>query len=361
MNTIRIRSWRGSCALTFAAGLVGAIFVPTDRAQATGATTADKPTGREEMVLIGAGSFDMGFDDAYEDERPTHRVSLMPFYLDRHEVTNETFSMFVQATGYITQAERNGGCWCYLKDTDSFQYVTGADWRHPLGPASSRTLQMTHPVACVSWNDASAYAQWAGKRLPTEAEWEYAARSGKAGQFVADTEAGTPTRQADVSGHGHHHPPAGADQSPSSKSHSQGQDHSHGAAFETKVPANVWQGTWPTVNNQADGYFYTSPAGTFAPNEWGLSDMLGNVWEWTADWYAPDYYDKSPASNPGGPDEGEKRVARGGSWFCSPNYCGAYNSHYRGASPPDRSFNNVGFRCAADAGPGLESDGRARP
>ena len=114
------------------------------------------------------------------------------------------------------------------------------------------------------------------------------------------------------------------------------------------VKANVWQGIWPRANHLEDGYFYTAPVGSFPPNELGLHDMIGNVWEWTADWYAEDEYRTSRRLDPTGPTGGEHRVARGGSWFCSPNYCGAYNSHYRGASPPDRAFNNVGFRCAAD-------------
>jgi formylglycine-generating enzyme required for sulfatase activity len=283
------------------------------------------------MRLLPGGDFEMGSPEAghqahhprtegagapdpaheiYEDEVPVHRVTLSPFFLDVHEVTNEEFARFVQATGYQTDAERKGASWVFRKGATDWELVNGANWRHPLGPDDSIEGRMNHPVVHVSWNDAVAYATWAGKRLPTEAEWEYAARGGRRGQIY----------------------PWGNELKPGGQ-----------------VLANFWQGHWPDKNLLEDGYYYTAPVCSFPPNDFGLCDMVGNVWEWTADWYAEDYYRHSPSTNPQGPSSGEMRVARGGSWFCSPNYCGAYRVAFRGKSPPDASFNNVGFRCARDA------------
>ncbi|RKX32944.1 MAG: formylglycine-generating enzyme family protein [Candidatus Zixiibacteriota bacterium] len=296
-----------------------------------------------DLIYVTGSSFAMGYDQAYEDGRPVHEVTLNPFYIDRYEVTNARFREFVDAPGYVTTAEHGGYCWAYLEGAEDFQRILGAYWRQPEGPGSSIENRLNHPVVCVSWHDAAAYAAWAGKRLPTEAEWEYAARAGADDHYRADT--------GEHHG-GQDHATVANDHSPSSKSHRNNMEfHAMGAqqSGENQVRANIWQGTWPDVNHLDDGFFYTAPVGGFSPNDWGVHDMIGNVWEWTADWYAPDYYLNSPASNPSGPDSGDNRVARGGSWFCSPNYCGAYSTHYRGASPPDHAFNNVGFRCAADA------------
>ncbi len=245
-----------------------------------------------------------------QDERPAHRVTLSPFYLDATEVTNAEFARFVEATGYQTDAEKKGFAWVFKEGFKDWEAVEGADWRHPLGPDSTITDKMNHPVVNVSWNDAAAYAKWAGKRLPTEAEWEYAARGGREGTIY----------------------PWGQELKPSGR-----------------LLANFWQGIWPDHNLLEDNYYYTAPVGSFAPNDFGLYDMIGNVWEWTADWYEADYYKHSPTQDPQGPATGQMRVARGGSWFCSANYCGAYRVAFRGQSPPDSSFNNVGFRCARDA------------
>ena len=273
-----------------------------------------------DMVYISGGTFMMGYELGQVDELPLHEVALEPFLLDRHEVTNREFSRFVEATGYITRAENDGYCWAFLKGSNNFQKAAGANWRHPQGPDSKLEGRLDHPVVCVSWHDAAAYAAWAGKRLPTEAEWEYAARAGAEIHSIANTDSENNLLQ------------------PISTTIND----------REIVAANVWQGSWPEDNRLSDGFYYTSPVGQFNPNDFGLHDMIGNVWEWTSDWYAYDYYTVSPPFDPTGPEAGENRVARGGSWFCSPGYCGAYSSNFRGASPPDNTFNNVGFRCAAD-------------
>lgn len=256
-----------------------------------------------DMVLIHAGTYTIG--DGHD--APIRTVFLSPCYIDRHEVTNRQFAEFVKATGYVTGAEKAGGGWCYIAGERDWRFVRGADWRHPLGPGSSIEGAEDYPVVLVSWHDAVAYARWAGKRLPTEAEWEVAARSGK-------PESEQPL--ATVNG-------------------------------EAAVPANYWQGVWPKENLLKDGFLYAAPVGSFPANEWGLYDTLGNVWEWTADWYSADV--PSEAKDPTGPESGTLRVAKGGSWFCSAGYCSAYGPGFRGKSPPDRAFNNVGFRCAKDA------------
>lgn len=257
--------------------------------------SADPPP--DEMVQVAAGEYVLG-DDWREpaSDAPRRRIQLDAFSIDRHEVTNRQFDRFVRRTNYVTTAERTGGAWIYRDGERDWTYVRGADWQHPLGPESRIDHAMDHPVVLVSWHDATAYAAWAGKRLPTEGEWEVAARAGTVP--VIET-VGLPNPAEDAS-------------------------------------ANVWQGHWPQRNELLDGYFYTAPVGSFPPNDLGLYDMIGNVWEWTADWYTP------------GQTAG-RRVARGGSWFCSANYCSAYRPGFRGKSPPNRAFNNVGFRCASDA------------
>ena len=237
----------------------------------------------DDMVFVPAAVYTVGDTEA-------HKVKLAAFRIDRHELTNRQFAQFVRATSYVTTAEREGGAWIYRGGDANWSYVPGADWQHPLGPGSDIGRASEHPVVLVSWYDANAYARWAGKRLPTEAEWEVAARGGVPPQF-------------------------------SWRAHSSA----------APITANVWQGHWPERNTLADGFFYTAPVGSFAPNRIGLYDMIGNVWEWTAD--AND-------------SQQTLRVARGGSWFCSSNYCGAYREGFRGKSPADHAFNNVGFRCA---------------
>ncbi len=250
------------------------------------------------MVLVSAGVYTIG-DETEEasGDAPPRRVPLVAFHIDRHEVTNRQFAEFVRTTSYVTTAEREGGAWIYRGGDADWSYARGADWRHPLGPGSDIERAWDHPVVLVSWHDANAYARWAGKRLPSEAEWEVAARGGVPPHFAPR--------------------------------HTLAHLLPHSNAAPTN--ANVWQGRWPQRNALVDGFFYTAPVGSFAPNRIGLYDMIGNVWEWTAGAYD---------------SQQTLRVARGGSWFCSANYCGAYREGFRGKSPPDHAFNNVGFRCA---------------
>jgi formylglycine-generating enzyme required for sulfatase activity len=255
----------------------------------------------DDMLLVPAGVYTIGDEsEQASGDAPIRRAQLPAFRIDRHEVTNRQFTEFIRATSYVTTAEREGGAWIYRGGDTDWSYARGADWRHPLGPGSDIERAWDHPVVLLSWYDARAYAHWAGKRLPTEAEWEVAARGGVAPHLVAR--------------------------------HVLAHLIPHSAAAPTT--ANVWQGRWPQRNSVGDGFFYTAPVGSFPPNRIGLYDMIGNVWEWTADAYD---------------SQGALRVARGGSWFCSSNYCAAYRAGFRGKSPPDHAFNNVGFRCAADA------------
>jgi formylglycine-generating enzyme required for sulfatase activity len=199
-----------------------------------------------------------------------------------------------------------------------WKYVAGADWRHPDGPGSSIAGKEKHPVVQIAWEDAIAYAKWAGKRLPTEAEWEHAARGGLNGQPYV----------------------WGSEQMP-------------GGKYE----ANLWQGSFPNENTGDDGFKTTAPVGSFPPNGYGLYDMAGNVWEWCSDWYRPDYYKSSPTLDPKGPETGfdpdepniPKRVVRGGSYLCNDSYCGGYRASARMKAAPDTGMPHTGFRCVKDA------------
>ena len=302
---------------------------------------AGKTTGRNtEMVLIKGGSFTMGSAD-FADALPVHNVSVNSFWMDEHEVTNAQFAAFVKATGYITIAERKlnpadfpdvptdklvPGSAVFMPPTHKVSldnplqwwlYVPGASWKHPQGPASNLIGKQNDPVVQVCYLDAAAYAKWAGKRLPTEAEWEYAADGGKANQKYY---------------WGNELKPGG------------------------KWVANIFQGSFPEGNTKEDGYATLAPVESFPPNALGLYDMEGNVWEWCSDLYRPDYYKSSPATNPRGPansydpDEPgtEKHVQRGGSFLCSDAYCIRYKAGSRGKGETSSAGNNLGFRCVRD-------------
>lgn len=279
------------------------------------------------MVRIGGGSFWMGTDrdEGFPDdgEGPAHEVRLRPFLLDRTAVSNEEFAAFVAVTGYRTDAETFGWSFVFhLLLPDDFpptravarapwwRQVERASWQHPEGPHSTVRDRMDHPVVHVSWNDAAAYARWAQKRLPTEAEWELAARGG--------------LRQCTY--------PWGDELTP---------DGEH--------RCNIWQGEFPVANTGDDGFLATAPVMSFRPNGFGLYNMAGNVWEWCADWFSPTYYRGSPRDDPQGPSHGAARVIRGGSYLCHASYCNRYRVAARSKNTPDSSTGHIGFRCARDA------------
>ena len=297
--------------------------------------SSQDPSG---MVWIAGGSFMMGSDHHYPEEAPAHPVSVDGFWIDRHPVTNQEFDRFVRATGYVTLAERvrterdgpgqapttfksgslvfkkTAGPVNLSKHLNWWVYVTGADWRHPSGPNSGLSGKMQHPVVHIAYEDAAAYAEWAGKDLPTEAEWEFAARGGLDGAPYA---------------WGREWMPAGY------------------------VMANTWQGEFPWQNLGCGGFEGTSPVGTFPSNGYGLYDMIGNVWEWTSDWYAPHH---SPAPegcvlhNPRGAQSQAsltepRRVMKGGSFLCAPNYSQRYRPAARMGQSIAITACHLGFRC----------------
>jgi formylglycine-generating enzyme required for sulfatase activity len=279
-----------------------------------------------DLATIPAGRFTMGTDDprgyAADGEGPPHPVELDAYAISVHAVTNREFAAFVGATAYRTTAEELGTSFVFsgllprgfpptpaVAAAPWWREVTGADWRHPEGPQSSVTDRGTHPVVHVSWYDAVAYCDWAGLRLPTEAEWERAARGPE---------------------HGHHFP-WGDEREP---------------AGEHRM--NVFQGQFPQRDTGEDGWIGTCPVGTFPANDFGLFETTGNVWEWCSDWFSPDSYRRSPVHAPTGPRKGVNRVMRGGSYLCHESYCWRYRVDSRSSNTPDSSAGNVGFRVAAD-------------
>jgi sulfatase modifying factor 1 len=279
----------------------------------------------EGMVLVDAGTFWMGSRDGYPDdgEAPVHEVHLEAFRIDETAVTNAEFAAFVGVTGHTTDAERFGWSFVFggllpddFPDTRGivsapwWRQVYEADWRRPEGPQSSIEDRLDHPVVHVSWSDATAYAAWAGKRLPTEAEWERAARGG--------LEHATFPWGDELEPDGEHR-------------------------------MNVWQGEFPSGNTEADGWAGTAPVRSYPPNGLGLYEVTGNVWEWVGDWFAADAYTTLPAASPQGPAPGQLKVMRGGSYLCHASYCRRYRVAARSASEPESSTGNTGFRCAADA------------
>lgn len=257
-----------------------------------------------------------------DGEAPRHQVSLDAFQIDATTVTTADFARFVGDTGHRTEAEVFGFSAVFhlalaarptdiLGQADGTPWwygVRGADWAHPGGPLSDLDGLADHPVTHVSWNDAVAYCAWAGRRLPTEAEWEYAARGGH--------------RDAKY--------PWGDDE-----------------VDDGGWRANIWQGAFPATNTLEDGWLTTAPVRSFERNDYGLWQPVGNVWEWCQDWYDPAYYRRSPASNPTGPEKGVTRSLRGGSYLCHISYCNRYRNSARSANTPDSSMGNAGFRTVA--------------
>ncbi len=321
-------------------------FLPTR----LGETLAPSPAP-EGMVWIPGGEFSMGSADPtagghchepMDDARPIHRVALSGYFIDATEVTNASFAKFVDATGYVTLAERKptpaempgvagellaAGSLVFTPPEQRvklsnpvawWRYVAGASWKHPQGPGSSLQGLEQHPVVHIAYEDALAYARWADKDLPTEAEWEFAARGGRTGQLY----------------------PWGDELTP-----------------KGELRANTFQGAFPTRNDARDGYAGTAPVGSFQPNAFGLYDVAGNVWEWTRDWYRADGYARDARAgltkNPEGPSasfdpaepQTKKRVQRGGSFLCTNEYCTRYMVGTRGKGDPSSPASHLGFRC----------------
>ena len=283
----------------------------------------------EGMVLLNGGQFLMGTEDDVsfpaDGEGPIRQVSVNPFYIDECSVTNHQFEPFVRATNYRTEAERFGWSFVFhifvppkvkptvtqsVAEVPWWWQVKGAYWRRPEGPGTNLKTRWDHPVTHVSWNDATAYCDWAGKRLLTEAEWEYAARGGleQKRYFWGDE-----------------------------------------LVPDGKHMCNIWQGNFPDENTAEDGYKGTAPARSYSSNGFGLYDVAGNVWEWTADWFDSAFHIDGPRDNPKGPPSGSSKTIRGGSYLCHDSYCNRYRVAARSANTPDSSTGNIGFRCAVDA------------
>ena len=290
-------------------------------------SSEEKPPARvvaNRPMLIPGGVFTMGTDDPIlpqDGEGPARRVEITTFYMDKYEVSISEFADFVAETGYVTEAEKFGDSFVLdmllseevkseitqaVASAPWWLPVKGASWRHPEGEGSGVEDRLDHPVVHVSWNDAVAFCEWAGKRLPTEAEWEFAARGGLEGRLF----------------------PWGNNPNP------------RGEHW-----LNIWQGEFPLENTLEDGYLGTAPVDSFPPNKYGLHNTAGNVWEWTSDWWST-RHTKDFRKDPEGPARGKDKVKKGGSYLCHPQYCYRYRCASRSQNTPDSSASNLGFRCA---------------
>lgn len=304
------------CAPRRSMGASSALDVPESIVQA-----------KRDDILLPSATFDMGdvWDEGYpaDGERPVHTVTLSTYRMDSTAVTNRDYAAFVAATGYRTESERFGSSAVFhlLVEADDCDVlgrmpgapwwldVKGADWAHPRGPKSNWENVFDHPAVHLSWLDADVYCTWAGRRLPTEAEWEYAARGGISGARYAW---GNELHDAD------------------------------GA-----LRCNIWRGTFPDQHDDGTAFSGTKSVMSFPANGFGLYEMSGNVWEWCQDWYLPKYYRSSPTHDPHGPKVGRGRVMRGGSYLCHDSYCNRYRVAARSAAPPDSASGNCGFRTVA--------------
>jgi len=282
------------------------------------------------MVHLPGGVFLMGTEDGkgfpQDGEGPVRKITLSPFWIAARATTNADFARFVAATGYETEAERFGWSFVFHQfltmeaerkvkgpagGAPWWRGVEGAYWRQPEGPGSGIEGREDHPVVHVSHNDARAYCEWAGKRLPTEAEWEYAARGGLKQRRFPWGNTLTPNREH---------------------------------------CCNIWQGEFPTRNTAEDGYVGTAPVDSYEPNGYGLYNVSGNVWEWCSDWFSATFHERKgrgAVENPAGPPTGTSRVMRGGSYLCHKSYCNRYRVAARSSNTPDSSTGNMGFRCVA--------------
>lgn len=305
-----------------AAHLLGSRLASAQRRRITAAST-------DGMRKLDGARFLMGTDspEAFEKdgEGPVRAIVVAPFFIDIYPVTNAQFGEFVRATGYRSESENLGWSFVFQGHIPAERYnelvkatvagatwwcrVDGADWRHPEGPDTEIENRLNHPVTQVSWNDAVAYCEWAGKRLPTEAEWEYAARGGLEQKLY----------------------PWGDELTPGGKH-----------------LCNVWQGDFPNLDLAEDGFAGTSPVDAFPPNGYGLYGIIGNAWEWCGDWFDSRHHVWATRSNPVGPSGGAAKVIKGGSYLCHKSYCNRYRVAARTSNTPDSATTNMGFRCVRD-------------
>ena len=297
----------------------------TDSRQSAAARRRVTSGSTENMVRLDGGRFLMGSESpdvfASDGEGPVREVFVDPFYISRHPVTNQQFAEFTRRTGFVTEAQRWGWSFVFRNHVPEAQRgpavnvtpwwirVDGADWAHPEGPEVSAETRPNYPVVQVSWNDAQAYCEWDGVRLPTEAEWEFAARGGL-----------------------------------EQKTYPWGDDLMPGG----RHMCNIWQGTFPDLDVAEDGFSAPAPVDSFEPNGYGLHTVVGNVWEWCADYFDPRWHQTATRANPIGPPSGTTRVMKGGSYLCHASFCFRYRNAARTANTPESATGNIGFRVARD-------------